>query len=100
MKQLTREEAIRFGESGVWREWTDLQIVRLQLFQDCLCVPLDIYYAAIKRVLHRPVLSHEFSTPNIEALRAECLGDKPSPTWEEIIALIPPEKRIIVGGEP
>jgi hypothetical protein len=37
---------------------------------------------------------------DIEALRAECLGDKPSPTWEEIIALIPPEKRIIVGGEP
>ena len=98
MKQLTRGEAIQFAASGIWRTWSDLQIVRLQLFQNRLCLPLDIFFPAITRVLHRPVWVHEFTTTNIEQLRAEYLGDRPMPTWDEIIALIPPEKRVFAAG--
>jgi hypothetical protein len=32
MRQLTKEEAIKFSESGIWKEWSDEQIVRFQLF--------------------------------------------------------------------
>ena len=33
MHQLTQEEAIKLAESEVWKEWSDEQIVMVQLYQ-------------------------------------------------------------------
>jgi len=32
MRQLTKEQAIEFAESGIWKNWTDNQVVCFQLF--------------------------------------------------------------------
>ena len=92
--QFTKEQSIAFAESGVWKEWTDEQIVRLQLFQDKLCVPFSRFHEAIEKVLGRGVWTHEFAWR--DELIKEYLGTKSAPTFDEILNLIPEEKRIVI----
>lgn len=94
MKQLTREQAIAFAESECYEDWTPEQIVRFQLFQQKLCMPFSVFHEAIEKVLNRPVYTHEFAF--MDNLVKEFLGEKPAPTLEEIVELIPKEKRIII----
>lgn len=98
MKQLTKEQAIKFDKSGIWKDWTSEQIVRFQLFQDKLCMDFDRFHKAIEKVLNRPVYTHEFGM-NHEGIIKEYLGVKKAPTLDEIINLIPEEKRIIIITE-
>ena len=95
-KQLTREQAIAFSQSKIWESWTDEQIVRLQLFQEKLCVPFNRFHEAITNVLNRDVYTHEFGL-NYEGIVMEYLGVKDPPTLDEIIRLIPEDKRIVIG---
>lgn len=88
-KQLTKEEAIAIYAVEDWKGWDAETIVKLQLFQDHLCVPFDVFHKAMEEILDRPVWIHEFVI-----LRAEYLKTKPS--FEEIVSLIPPDKLIIV----
>ena len=37
--QYTEEQAIKIADSGIWKDWTDQQIVDFQLFQRRLCMP-------------------------------------------------------------
>jgi hypothetical protein len=94
--QLTKEQAIAFYESKVWELWTDEQIVRLQLFQEKLCVPFDRFHSAITNVLNRDVYTHEFGL-NYEGIVLEYLGINEPPSFQDIINMIPEDKRIVVG---
>jgi len=93
MRQLTKEQAIILGESEVYKEWNYEQIVRFQLFQDCLCMPFGVFHEAIEKVLNRPVFTHEFA---FDGIKKEYLGVKEAPSFEDIISLIPKDKIIIV----
>lgn len=93
--QLTTEEAIEFGESNIWKDWSAEQIVRFQLFQKKLALPFSKFHEAIEEVFKRPVFTHEFGASG--TLKKEYLGAKDAPTMEEIINLIPADKRIIIG---
>jgi hypothetical protein len=95
VKQLTKEQAIKFAQSEVWKDMSDRQIVEFQLFQDKLCMPFDAFWDAVNAVFGRSVMRHEFAKP--DALKAEFLGEKKPPTLEEIINMIPAEKRILIG---
>lgn len=98
MKQLDKNEAIAIFESKVWENWSFEEKVRFQLFQDLLCIPFTVYHEAIEKVLNRGVFTHEFAFR--ENLIKEYLGVKQLPTFEEIISLIPKDKRVvIVKGE-
>lgn len=52
------------------------------------------FHKAMEEALGRPVWTHEFAFS--DQLKKEFLGDKPAPTFEEIVNLIPAEKRIIL----
>lgn len=94
-QQFTTEQAIAFADSKIWESWSHEQIVRLQLFQEKLCVPFDRFHEAIESVLGRPVFTHEFGL-NYKGIVLEYLGERPPPTFDEIVNLIPKEKRIII----
>ena len=94
MEQLTEKQAIAFAESGVWKGWTSRQIAEFQMEQRRLCVPMDVFHKAIEEALGRPVFTHEFAF--WDSLRKELFGEKPAPTLEEVINLIPEEKRILI----
>jgi hypothetical protein len=59
--KLTREQAIRMGETRWWEGLDDLEIVVLQLYEDWLAMPWDAYHAAVERCLDRGVFTHEFA---------------------------------------
>jgi len=95
MKQLTKEQAIKMYESEIWKDMTLEQIAEFQLFQNLLCVPFDKFHEAISHVLGRSVWTHEFAFR--DNMIKEFLGEKPKPTMEDTINLIPEDKRIIIG---
>ena len=94
MKQLTKEQALAFFENKLYEGWTDRQIAEFQIEQDRLCMPFDVFHEAIEKTLGRPVFTHEFAF--CEELRKELYGEKEPPTFEEICALIPNEKLILI----
>lgn len=94
-KQLTKDQAIAFAESGVWKEWTPDQVVSFQLFQELLCIDFGHYHGCVEKVLNRPVFTHEFADQL--SLQKEYLGEKEAPSLGDIINLIPADKRIIIG---
>jgi len=90
---MTKEAAIRLAESGWWREICPEGIVSFQLFEDRLCMDFGDFHQAVEKVLGRPVFTHEFAFA--EKLQKEFLREKPAPTFEEILQLIPENKRIL-----
>lgn len=94
VRQLTEQEAIAFFNSDEWKAWDHEQIVKLQLFQDRLCIPFDRFHEAVEAVLGRPVWTHEFAFQ--DGLIQEYFGTKPTATIQEIIDLIPKTKQIVI----
>lgn len=92
---MTREEAIELYDSNFWIDMTMEEITKFQLFEEKLCIPFGIFHEAIEKTLGRPVFTHEFGL-NLDGIKKEFLGEKSAPTMEEIINLIPEEKRIII----
>lgn len=94
MPEITREVAVEIAKSGMWKDWTDDEVVRFQLYQDRLCMDFSRFQEATEKVLGRPVWTHEFANP--ENLRAEYEKKKPAPSFDEILAMIPADKLVVV----
>ena len=95
---MTREQAIKLYESGWWEPLGHPERAMFQMFEPLLCMPFAVFHEAVEKTLGRPVFTHEFAYP--DSLRQEMLGERKAPTLDEIIALIPEDKRVIViAGE-
>ncbi len=94
MKQMTKEQAVKLYNSDKWESWTDEQIVRLQLFQDKLCIEWIRFHQAVEKVLGRSVYTHEFGSEG--KLREEYLGQKKAPTIVEIINQLPNKPIVVI----
>ena len=95
MKQLTKEQAIAFAENNCYENMTYRQIAEFQMEQDRLCMPFGVFHEAMEKTLGRRVFTHEFAF--CEKLRKELYREKEPPTFEEICALIPKEKLIVIN---
>jgi hypothetical protein len=97
---MTKEEAIKLYNSGFWKQMTHEDIAKFQVMEDRLCMPVEVFHEAITKALGRPVFTHEFGL-NRDGLIQELFQGAPIPKLEEIINLIPEEKRILIrlGGE-
>lgn len=93
-RQLTQEEAIAFHDSGAWEALSFRQRAEFQMSQEKLCMPFSVLHEAVSEALGRSVWTHEFAFA--DNLRAELFGDRVAPTFDEIMALIPQEKLIVV----
>jgi len=93
---MTREQAVALFDSKFWENMTHREKATFQLFEERLCMPFDVFHEALEKTLERPVFTHELGL-NSEGLKAELIGEKAAPSFEEIINLIPKEKRILVA---
>lgn len=93
--QLTEKQAIEMCNSRICESWDAEKVVRFQLFQQRLCMEFSTFQKCMEEVLNRPVFTHEFAKR--DNLVMEYLGEKETPTLEEIINLIPEEKRIVLN---
>lgn len=93
---MTKEDAIRLAESKFWEGMDYRQRAIFQMHEEKLCMPFDVFHEAVEKTLGRPVWTHEFGM-NHEGIKAELNGNGPAPTMEEIINMIPADKRVLVG---
>ncbi len=91
---MTKEQAIKLYDSRFWEKMDYRQRAEFQLCEEKLCMPFGIFHEAIEKTLARPVFTHEFGL-NIAGLKGELRGENGPPSMEEIINMIPEEKRII-----
>ena len=92
---MTSKQAIELANTGFWEKMSYRDIATFQLFEEKLCMPFDVFHEAVEKALGRPVFTHEFGL-DFDGLRAELLGSREAPTLDEIINLIPEDKRIVV----
>lgn len=92
---IGKERAIRLAKTNWWEGKSAKEIAVFQLFTEELCMPFDLFHKAIEEALGRPVYTHEFGSSG--HLEAELLGEKPAPTTEDIIGMLPADKVVVVG---
>ena len=95
MNQFTREQALAFFGAKIWEAMSYEERAKLQMVQERLCMPFEVFHEAIEKHLGRAVYTHEFGL-NREGLMKEVFEGAPHPTFDEIINLIPEDKRIII----
>lgn len=91
---MTKEQALKLAESKFWEKMTFEERAKFQIFEEKLCMPFDVFHEAVEKTLGRPVWTHEFGL-DIDGLRREIMGGRPAPTMDEILNLIPADKRVI-----
>jgi len=67
--QLTQREAQTYYFSGAWEKLSPLEIVKLQLYQERMCVPFKVFQQSINQVFGRKV--HELAYVDVEVLQKE-----------------------------
>lgn len=92
---MTREQAIALSESKFWEGMSHREIAEFQIMEERLCMPFSVFHEAVEKTLGRPVFTHEFGL-NLQGIKDELFSGKEPPTMEEVINLIPEEKRILV----
>ena len=93
MKQLTQEQAIAFSNSCAWQQMTDTERALLQINQDRLCMPFDVFQESVENTVGRPVWTHEFGIREaVEQLRIEIESKAGPSMMEHIIGLLPSNK--------
>jgi hypothetical protein len=92
---MTKEQAIKLYESKFWESMNYHERAQFQLFEPLLCMPFGVFHEAVEKCLNRPVFTHEFGL-NIKGLQKEFLGENPKPSFEDIVNLIPEDKRVII----
>ncbi len=97
--KLTKEQAIKLGEAKFWEPMSYRERAGFQLFEELLCMPFGVFHEAVEKSLGRPVWTHEFGSAGLDGLKKEFLGVRPAPTFQEIVELIPADKRIIITTE-
>jgi len=95
MIEINKEIAIELARSEFWKTMSVKDLALFQLEVKKLCMPFSVFHKAIEEALNRPVWTHEMGL-NWEGLKEELLGKRPKPTMEEIINLIPEDKRVIM----
>ena len=95
MKEITKKQALMLVKTKFWEEMDYKQIAKFQLFAKRLCMPFSVFHEALEKTLGRPVYTHEMGL-NWDGLCKELNGEVPMPTLEEIINLIPEDKRVVI----
>jgi hypothetical protein len=95
MKQLTKDQAIAFHDSEAWKVMAANNLAVFQMHQDMLCMPFGVFHKAVEETLGRPVWTHEFGL-NRDGLLRELEGKITPPTFDEILAMLPAEKTIVL----
>ena len=92
---MTKEQAIKLAGTRFWEEMTFEQRAKFQLAERRLCMRFGVFHEAVEKTLGRPVFTHEFGL-NYDGLVAEMFDGADPPTMDEIMEMIPADKRVVV----
>ena len=86
--------AIRIAKTRWWTHIPLADAARIQLREPLLIMDFSAFHEGVEKLLGRPVWTHEFVDP--EGLLREAGGITPTRTLQDVLDLIPEEKRIVV----
>ena len=92
---MTKEQAITLANSKFWESMSHREIAEFQMTEPKLCMPFEIFHEALEKTIGRPVFTHELAL-NFGGVLEELFNGKEPPSFEEIINMIPEDKRCIV----
>ncbi len=95
MKSIGKQNAIAMAESGWWEGMNVKKAAMIAITTQELCCPVSVFFRLLSDALNRPVYTHEMVW-GYKNLYLELIGEKDPPNLEEIINLIPEEKRIVI----
>lgn len=97
MKNISigKDAAIAMASTHWWEGKSHREIAEIQMFLTELACPWAIFHEAVTKALGRDVYTHEFGL-DYEGLCRELIGERDAPTFEQIVNLIPEDKRILV----
>lgn len=58
-------------------------------------MPFPVFHASLEETLGRPVMIHEFGFA-YDQLVLELLGERDAPDLDEVLALVPEDKRLVL----
>ncbi len=96
---MTEEQAIKLFESKFWEHLSHRQRAEFQFSEPILCMPFEVFHDAMEKTLDRPVWTREFGL-NVDGLKKELFDGASPPTLEDILQLIPEEKRVVLAVYP
>ena len=68
---MSQEEAVKFAATQWWVGKNAAEILDVQLFEDRLVMPFELYHEAVEEVLGRPVQTIELADPFLTVLQHE-----------------------------
>lgn len=96
IQSIGREAAIALSETKWWENRSDREIAEFQMLTDEMCMPFPIFHKAVQKTLGRPVYTNEFGSAGYDGLLAELFDNAPPRSMQDILDLIPAEKRIVI----
>jgi len=94
-QSIGRKAAIALAESKWWEGKSNRDIAEFQFLTRELCMPFGVFHEALEKTLGRPVFTHELGD-NAKGIEGELFDGKPAPSFQEILELIPGDKRIVI----
>lgn len=94
---IGKEKAIALSETNWWEGKSAREIAEFQMLTVELCCPFSVFHGAVEEALGRPVFTHEFA---FDGIMEELLNGKEAPSFQEIMDLIPEDKRVVVIMPP
>ena len=93
---LTREQALALYDTSFWENLAYVECARFQLSEERLCMPFDVFLEAVERALGRRVSVGEI----IESRRllSELSGDRRPMDVDELLSMLPADKRILMAA--
>ena len=98
MNSIGKKKAVDLAETNWWELCESREIAEFQLFTEELCRPFEVFHKAVEDSLGRSVWTHELGM-NWEGITAEFLGEREPPSIDQIVNLIPEEKRLVIEIE-
>lgn len=95
-KSIGREAAIALAETKWWVGREPREIALRGMLCVELCLPFAVLHENVEKALGRPVYTHEFSSLNYDGIIEELRGERDAPTLQDIIEMIPEDKRILI----
>ncbi len=93
---IGREKALALVAAKHWEGMTHRERAEFQINVDELTMPFDVFQEAVEKTLGRPVFTHEFGSAGRLQIVAELFGNAPAPSLEDILNLIPADKRVVI----
>jgi hypothetical protein len=95
MKSIGSENAIKMSDSKWWEGMEPRKAAIIAISTAELCCPVSVFWEILSNALGRAVYTHEMVW-GFKNLYLEIIGEKDTPTLQEIIELIPEEKRLVI----